>query len=78
VIKLRELRKVKLRRGVLVQGLPGIGLAGKLAVDYIVKELKLPKVAELISDGLLIQSNVAVFVDEEALLQLPVYDFFLL
>lgn len=78
MIRLRELRKLKLRDGVLVQGLPGIGLAGKLAVDYIVRELKLPKVAELLVDGLLLQSNVAVFVDDEALIKLPSYEFYLL
>lgn len=77
MIKLRELRELKLRDSILVQGLPGIGLAGKLAVDYIVRELKLPKVAELLADGLLLQSNVAVFVDEEAFIKLPTYEFYL-
>lgn len=77
MIKFRELKRIELRDGVLVQGLPGIGLAGKLAVDYIVKELNLPKVAELITDGLLMQSNVVVFVDEDATLRLPAYEFFL-
>lgn len=76
MIKLRELEKVTLRNGVLIQGLPGIGLVGKLAVDYIIRELNLRKVAELISDGLLLQQNVAVLVDEEGILKLPTYDFY--
>jgi len=77
MIKFKELKRLRLRDGVLVQGLPGIGLAGKLAVDYIVRELKLTKVAELLTDGLLLQSNVAVFVDDEAIIRLPAYEFFL-
>ncbi|MEM2409101.1 MAG: PAC2 family protein [Thermofilaceae archaeon] len=77
MIKFKELKRLKLRDGVLVQGLPGIGLAGKLAVDYIVRELKLTKVAELLTDGLLLQSNVAVFVDDEAIIRLPSYEFYL-
>ncbi len=77
MIRFRELERVKLRDGVLVQGLPGIGLAGKLAVDYIVRELKLPKVAEAYIDGLMLHANVAVFVDDEAIIKLPTYDFYL-
>jgi proteasome assembly chaperone (PAC2) family protein len=77
MIRLRELEKVKLREGVLVQGLPGIGLVGKLAVDYVVRELRLPKVAEAYIDGLMLQANVAVFVDDEAVIRLPTYDFHL-
>jgi len=77
MIRLRELERVQLREGVLVQGLPGIGLAGKLAVDYVVRELKLPKVAEAYIDGLMLHANVAVFVDDEAIIRLPTYDFYL-
>jgi|YelNatPaOPRAMG01_1025707.scaffolds.fasta_scaffold08117_12 proteasome assembly chaperone (PAC2) family protein len=77
MIRLRELERVRLRDGVLVQGLPGIGLAGKLAVDYIVRELHLRKVAEAQIDGLMVHSNVAVFVDSEAILRVPTYDFYL-
>lgn len=77
MIRVREKEKVRLRDGVLVQGLPGIGLAGKLAVDYIVRELRLPKVAEAYIDGLMVHSNVAVFVDSEAILRIPTYDFYL-
>mgnify|MGYP001626198012 CR=1 FL=1 len=78
MIRLREVQRVKLREGLLVQGLPGIGYAGKLAVDYIVREMKLPKVAELVTDGLLLHSNVAVLVDEGSVIHLPAYEFYLL
>ncbi|VVB56815.1 PAC2 family protein [uncultured archaeon] len=42
-------KKVKMKKPVLVEGLPGIGLVGKLAVDHLVKEKKALKVATLYS-----------------------------
>ncbi|MFH1587973.1 MAG: PAC2 family protein [Candidatus Diapherotrites archaeon] len=36
---------------VLLTGLPGIGLVGKIVVDYLIKELKPKKVGEIISDS---------------------------
>ncbi len=45
----RKKGKIPLKNPVLVAGLPGIGLVGKLAVDYMVKELKAEKIAELYS-----------------------------
>lgn len=77
MIRLREIEKLTLHQGVLIQGLPGVGLVGKIAVDYIIRELRLRKVAELYTDGLLVQSNVAVLVDNEAVLRIPTYDFYL-
>ncbi len=69
----------RLRDGVLIQGLPGIGLVGKIAVDYIVSELKLKKVAEYYSDGLLLPvGNAGVIVDDSAVIHLPSYRFHIL
>lgn len=42
-------KKIKMKSPILVEGLPGIGLVGKLAVDHIVKEKKAVKVATLYS-----------------------------
>jgi len=42
-------KKMKVRKPVLVVGLPGIGLVGKLGGEHMVKELKAVKVAELYS-----------------------------
>ncbi len=42
-------KKPKLKKPLLIAGLPGIGLVGKLAADYMVKELKGEKIAELYS-----------------------------
>lgn len=45
------LKKPQSKKSVLVSGLPGIGLVGKIVVDYLVKELSLKKVAEIHSDS---------------------------
>ncbi|MEW6329534.1 MAG: proteasome assembly chaperone family protein [Candidatus Micrarchaeota archaeon] len=44
-----KLKALKLKRPILVEGLPGIGLVGKLAADHLIKELKTEKIAELYS-----------------------------
>ena len=44
-----EKAKLKLRNPVLIEGLPGIGLVGKIAADHLIAELKGEKVAELYS-----------------------------
>jgi len=41
----------KYSNAILFTGLPGIGLVGKIVVDYLVKQLKLKKVGEIISDS---------------------------
>ncbi|MCX8166752.1 MAG: proteasome assembly chaperone family protein [Candidatus Micrarchaeota archaeon] len=41
--------KKKLKDPILIEGLPGIGFVGKLAAEYIAKELKGKKIAELYS-----------------------------
>lgn len=40
---------VKLNKPILIEGLPGIGLVGKLAADHMIKELNAPKLAEMYS-----------------------------
>ncbi len=39
----------ELKNPVLIEGLPGIGLVGKLAAEHMIKELKAEKIAELYS-----------------------------
>ncbi len=43
-------KDMKFRNAVLLTGLPGIGLVGKIAVDYLLKHLKAVKVADIYSD----------------------------
>ncbi len=45
--KLTRLAKVKLNKPIIIEGLPGLGLVGKLAVDHLIKKLKAKKLAEL-------------------------------
>lgn len=44
-----EKSKVKLRKPILIEGLPGIGLVGKIAANHLIAELKAQKIAELYS-----------------------------
>jgi hypothetical protein len=41
---------VKLKNPILIEGLPGIGLVGKIAAEHLIRELKAEKVAELYSE----------------------------
>jgi uncharacterized protein (TIGR00162 family) len=45
------MEKPPVKDGVVFVGLPGIGLVGKIVVDYLVKELKPKKIAEVLSDS---------------------------
>jgi uncharacterized protein (TIGR00162 family) len=49
--KILVLKKLQLKDATLVVGLPGIGLVGKIAVDYMLKQFKTEKVAEILSDS---------------------------
>ncbi|MBI2972146.1 MAG: proteasome assembly chaperone family protein [Candidatus Aenigmarchaeota archaeon] len=46
---IKVLEKVKLRKPILVEGLPGIGNVGRVAAGYLVSELKMKRFAELYS-----------------------------
>ncbi len=63
--KLTELSK--LENPVLIEGLPGIGNVGKIAVDYIIEEIKPTKLLEFTSESF----PNCVFVNEENLIELP-------
>ncbi len=42
-------KKPKLKKPIMVEGLPGLGLVGKIATDHMIKELNAKKFAELYS-----------------------------
>ncbi|MEM2972307.1 MAG: proteasome assembly chaperone family protein [Candidatus Bathyarchaeia archaeon] len=46
---IKELAKVDLHDPILVEGLPGLGLVGKIALRYLIKQLKAEKFAYLYS-----------------------------
>ncbi|MEM4261978.1 MAG: PAC2 family protein [Candidatus Diapherotrites archaeon] len=47
---IKFIKKTKFKKATLFTGLPGIGLVGKICVDYLLKQLKTQKVAEIYSD----------------------------
>ena len=47
--QVKVLEKVRLKKPIFVQGLPGIGNVGRVAAGYLVSELKMKKFAELYS-----------------------------
>jgi len=49
--KVRFLKQNKFNDAILFTGLPGIGLVGKITVDYLLKQFNAEKVAEITSDS---------------------------
>ena len=75
--KIHETTKVHLKEPVLVQGLPGLGYVGKVAVDYFVEKLKAKKFAELYSSYLLFpDGNLGINISEDGTYSLPRYEFY--
>ena len=62
-----EKRIPHLRNPVLVEGLPGIGNVGKIAIDFVIEELKAKKLYSLFSYTF----PHSVFVNENDLVELP-------
>jgi len=62
----------KLNKPILIEGLPGIGNVGKVAIDFIIDELKAKKLYSLFSHTL----PHSVFVNEENLVELPVIEMY--
>ena len=60
-------KKPKLNKAVLIEGLPGIGNVGKVAVDFIIDEMKAVKLYELFSYTF----PHSVFVNEDNLIEMP-------
>ncbi|MCK5627940.1 PAC2 family protein [Candidatus Bathyarchaeota archaeon] len=46
---IKELRKIQLNNPILIEGLPGLGLVGKIALRYLIKKLRAKKFAYLYS-----------------------------
>lgn len=61
----------------MIQGLPGIGFVGKIAVDYLIEQLKPTKFAELYSPHLsLPDGDVGIKVEMDGTFILPKYEFY--
>lgn len=75
--KIYLLKEPKVERPVLVQGLPGLGFVGKLAVNYLIDELKLEKFAELYSTYLtLLDGNTGININSNGTFFLPKFEFY--
>ncbi|HEX9262683.1 MAG TPA: proteasome assembly chaperone family protein, partial [Candidatus Bathyarchaeia archaeon] len=46
---IKEFAKVELRNPILIEGLPGLGLVGKIAIRYLIRQVKAQKFAYLYS-----------------------------
>ena len=46
---IKEFAKIELNNPVLIEGLPGLGLVGKIATRYLIKQMKAEKFAYLYS-----------------------------
>ena len=62
----------KLHKPILIEGLPGIGNVGKVAVDFLIDELKAKKLIEITSYTF----PHSVFVNEDNLVELPIVEIF--
>lgn len=65
-------KKPKLNTPILIEGLPGIGNVGKVAVDFIIDELKAKRLFEINSYTF----PHSVFVNEDNLVELPKIEVF--
>ena len=63
-------KKPRLKNPILIEGLPGIGNVGKVAVDFLIDELKAKKLYEITSYTF----PHSVFVNEDNLVELPMID----
>jgi len=65
--KILPIKGIKSENSTLIEGLPGIGNVGKIAVDFIIESLKAKKVYEVHSN----KFPHAVFINEDNLVELP-------
>ena len=63
----KNFKKINLKNFYLIEGLPGMGNVGKIAVEFIIDTLKAEKVMEIYSYSF----PHCVFVNEQNLVELP-------
>ncbi|MBI2112786.1 PAC2 family protein [Candidatus Woesearchaeota archaeon] len=59
--------KIKLHQPIMIEGLPGIGNVGKIAVDFLIEELKAKKLCSFFS----YKFPHSVFIGEDNLVEMP-------
>lgn len=71
---LKEGKELKLKNPILIEGLPGIGNVGKIAVDFIIDECKGKRIATMFSHSM----PHSVFVSEENVIEMPRIEFYVI
>src|SRR3989344_5052126 len=66
-LEIKEFSKPELKNPILIEGLPGIGNVGKIAVDFMIDNLKAKKFIDIYSKAF----PNSVFVNEKNLVHLP-------
>ena len=69
MVEIRTSDDIELDSPALVEGLPGVGLAGKIAADHLIEELEMVEYGEIVTDGL---PPVTVFEDDDRGVKSPV------
>ncbi len=64
---IKEHKSVKTKKPILIQGLPGIGNVGKIAVEFMIQNLKAEKIYDIVSSHF----PSAVFITEKETIELP-------
>jgi hypothetical protein len=65
--KIKQTKNIALNDPILIEGLPGIGNVGKIAVDFLIDELKAKKIYEIHSRTF----PHSVFINERNLIEMP-------
>lgn len=70
--QIKQLSKPKLKNPILIEGLPGIGNVGKIAIDFMIDNLKAKKLFKIYSSTF----PHSVFINEENLIELPAIEIY--
>ncbi len=70
--KINQINKTSVKNPILIEGLPGVGNVGKIAVDFIIDSLRAKKIFEITSYNF----PHCVFVNEDNLVELPAIEIF--
>lgn len=65
--KIKQLKNIKLKESVMIEGLPGIGNVGKIAVDFMIDTINASKIYELTSERI----PSCVFINENNQIEFP-------
>ncbi len=76
-VEIVELAQPTLSSPILIQGLPGLGFVGKIAVDFLIDQLKPTKFAEFYSSYIALpDGEVGVKVELDSTFTLPKYELY--